>query len=245
MPTKKPKTKQKQKQKQSQRVIVNIHNKAPARRRGTTRKTSSRGGGGIPYPVYLNSPNDYAPIIHNVLPSTPQTSIPTNTILSTPVVNTAPIPHIPASKLQTNDEVNIPLIKKIPSRSGGISIDELKSVLSSPSKGLKSIGSNISQPTLFNDDDNLSTITQSISGNRGLPFKQRRAQLKGLPDEIIDARNKHYQEEYYKDIGRKQNIKNKKLDLIARQGIAQARALEMRERAEIENEEDVNKFIFR
>ena len=113
MPTKKPKQKQKQKQKQRQTVIVNVNQRASTRRRGTPRRTRGGGGGGIPYPVYLNSPNDYAPIIHNVLPSTLQASIPTNTMLSTPLVNTVPIPHIPASKLQTNDEVNIPLIKKI------------------------------------------------------------------------------------------------------------------------------------
>lgn len=90
------------------------------------------------------SPNDYAPITYNVLPSTLQASIPTNTMMTTPLVNTVPIPHIPASTLQTNDAVNTSLIKKIsniPSRSGGISIAELKNVLSSPSKGLKSIDS--------------------------------------------------------------------------------------------------------
>ena len=145
MPTKKPKTKQKQKQKQRQTVIVNVNQRASTRRRGTPRRRSGGGGGGgIPYPVYLNSPNDYAPIIHNVLPSTLQASIPTNTMMTTPLVNTVPIPHIPASTLQTNDAVNIPLIKKIsniPSRSGGISIAELKNVLNTPSKGLKSIDS--------------------------------------------------------------------------------------------------------
>lgn len=117
MPTKKPKQKQKQKQKQSQRVVVNIHNKAPARR-SAPRKASGGGGGGgggggIPYPVYLNSPNDYAPIINNILPSTLQASIPTNTMMTTPLVNTVPIPHIPASTLIENGDNNIPLIKKI------------------------------------------------------------------------------------------------------------------------------------
>lgn len=150
MPTKKPKTKQKQKQKQRQTVIVNVNQRTPARRRGTSRRTSGGGGGGgIPYPVYLNSPNDYAPIIHNVLPSTLQAPIPTNTMLSTPAVNTVPIPHVPASTLQTNDAVNIPLIKKIsniPSRGGGISIAELKNVLNTPSKGLKSIDSRQTKP---------------------------------------------------------------------------------------------------
>lgn len=144
MPTKK--TKQKQKQKQRQTVIVNVNQRTPARRRGSPRRArgGGGGGGGIPYPVYLNSPNDYAPIIHNVLPSTLQASIPTNTMMTTPLVNSAPIPHVPASTLQTNDAVNIPLIKKIsntPSRGGGISIAELKNVLKTPSKGLKSIDS--------------------------------------------------------------------------------------------------------
>ena len=152
MPTKKKtKSKHSQKQKQTQRVVVNIHNKAPARRRGSPRRTRGGGGGGpgIPYPVYLNSPNDYAPIIRNVLPSTLQASIPTNTMMATPLVNTAPIPHVPASTLQTNDAVNIPLIKKIsniPSRGGGISIAELKNVLNTPSKGLKSIDSRQTKP---------------------------------------------------------------------------------------------------
>ena len=120
MPTKK--TKQKQKQKQRQTVIVNVNQRTPARRRGSPRRARGGGGGGIPYPVYLNSPNDYAPIIRNVLPSTLQASIPTNTMMTTPLVNTAPIPHVPATTLQTNDAVNIPLIKKIsniPSRGGG------------------------------------------------------------------------------------------------------------------------------
>ena len=94
MPTKKTKSKHSQKQKQTQRVIVNVNQRTPARRRGTSRRTRGGGGGGIPYPVYLNSPNDYAPIIHNVLPSTLQASIPTNTMMATPLVNTAPIPHV-------------------------------------------------------------------------------------------------------------------------------------------------------
>ena len=87
-------------------------------------------------------------------------------MLSTPLVNTVPIPHIPASKLQTNGEVNIPLIKKIsniPTRSGGISIAELKNVLNSPSKGLKSIDSKQEGEFFARPSRTLTSYPSSIS----------------------------------------------------------------------------------
>ena len=75
------KQKQKQKQKQRQTVIVNVNQRAPARRRATPARRSG-GGGGIPYPIYLNAPSDLSPIIQN-LPAQyqhlPAITMPTNT----------------------------------------------------------------------------------------------------------------------------------------------------------------------
>ena len=145
------KQKQKQKQKQRQTVIVNVNQRAPARRRATSARRSG-GGGGIPYPIYLNSPSDLSPIIHN-LPAQYQ-----NQPAITMPTNTAPQPSLQAltypapTALQTATADVRPLggsakkISNIPSRSGGISIAELKNVLNSPSKGLKSIDSRQTLP---------------------------------------------------------------------------------------------------
>lgn len=60
---KKPKNKQKQKQKQSQRVVVNIN--TTTKKTARTKTTRTKQPLGYSYPVYLNSSNDSAPIIHN------------------------------------------------------------------------------------------------------------------------------------------------------------------------------------
>lgn len=135
---KKPKTKQKQKQRQSQRVVVNINT---GRKTSTRKPASRRGGSGgnfVSYPVYTNAPSDYAPIIHNLpaqYQNQPAITMPRQALenVHIPPTITYPTP----TTLQTNTANDRPLRE----RSGGISIAELKNVLNTPSKGLKSTDS--------------------------------------------------------------------------------------------------------
>lgn len=97
---KKPKNKQKQKQKQSQHVVVNINTTTKKPARTKTARTRSDGGsigiggvGAFSRPLYLNSPSDYAPIIHNQPHNIPSqfSNIPTITMPSHALNNV----HIP------------------------------------------------------------------------------------------------------------------------------------------------------
>ena len=122
MPTKKVK-KQKQKQKQQQSVVVNVN--TGTRRRASRRKAPTRSGGGgggggrggTPYPVYVNSPSDYAPIVHN-LPSQfqnqPAISMPVQALVNIPTGQTQPT--VLPTTLQTNTADNKPITLAIKPR---------------------------------------------------------------------------------------------------------------------------------
>lgn len=110
---KKPKTKQKQKQKQSQRVVVNINTTTKPR----TKTARTKQPLGYSYPVYLNSPSDSAPIIHNVaLPqqfsNTPTIAMPMNALnnVHIPPLITYPTP----TQLQSPTDDNRILSPRIP-----------------------------------------------------------------------------------------------------------------------------------
>ena len=100
------KQKQKQKQKQSQRVVVNINQRAPARRRATPARRSGGGGGGGAYPVYtpvyMNAPSDLSPIVYN-LPAQYQ-----NQPAITMPTNTAPQPSLQALTYPTPTALQAP-----------------------------------------------------------------------------------------------------------------------------------------
>lgn len=118
MPVKKPKTKQKQKQKQRQTVIVNVNTgrtKTASKRRTTTRSGGGSigigGVGAFSRPLYLNSPSDYAPIIHNQPQNIPSqfTNIPTITMPTRALenVHTAPLITYPTpTQLQSPTDDN-------------------------------------------------------------------------------------------------------------------------------------------
>ena len=109
------KQKQKQKQRQSQRVVVNIHNKAPTpRRRRSTTTAGKSSGVNVPYPVYLNAPSDYAPIIHNLpqqFTNQPAITMPVQALANIPTGQTQPT--VLPTTLQTNTEGNKPLVLAI------------------------------------------------------------------------------------------------------------------------------------
>lgn len=114
---KKPKTKIKQKQRQSQSVVVNIHNKRTVSRRKAPTRGGS-GGSGVPYPIYLNSPSDNAPIIHNLpaqFQNTSAITLPVKALANIPTGSTADYPT--ATQLQTNTEDARPLVASSPIQS--------------------------------------------------------------------------------------------------------------------------------
>ena len=185
MPVKKQK--QKQKQRQSQRVVVNINQRAPARRRATPARRSGGGGGGsvgIPYPVYMNSPNDYAPIIHNLPTQYEQQQTP-----SLPV-NTAPVPSLEAltyptpTQLQTPTEDVRPLILSVkkevrtPMR-GGIDLAELKQKISSPTKGLTPLKENRAVSTPFKSNNPESPLISAIQEEK------KKRELSKTPQNVV------------------------------------------------------------
>ncbi len=114
---KKPKTKIKQKQRQSQSVVVNIHNKRTVSRRKAPTRGGS-GGSGVPYPIYLNSPSDNAPIINNLpaqFQNTSAITLPVKALANIPTGTKVDYPT--ATQLQTNTEDARPLVASSPIQS--------------------------------------------------------------------------------------------------------------------------------
>lgn len=186
---KKPKTKQSQRQKQRQSVVVNVHQtRAPARRRATPARRSGGGGGGgvvsVPYPVYMNSPSDYAPIIHN-LPAQYQ-QVPTPSL----PVNTAPVPSLEAltyptpTQLQTPTEDVRPLVLSVkkevrtPMRLG-IDLAELKQKISSPTKGLTPLRENKPISTPFKSNNPESPLISAIQEEK------KKRELSKIPQQVL------------------------------------------------------------
>ena len=171
----KPKTKsQKQKQKQRQTVIVNVN----TGRRGSTNKkrSSSTASVRVPYPVYLNSPSDYAPIIHNLpqqftnqpaitLPVKALANIqegatktyPTPTQLQTPIDDVRPLNLSIKPQGYINVGKTHDYIKKEPILSVSSLIQELKTAQSSPSFGLRPSSLRLSEPPIRREEPALFT----------------------------------------------------------------------------------------
>ena len=143
------KQKQKQKQKQRQTVIVNVNQRATTRRRAPTRRGGGGGGGGgggfsVPYPVYTNSPSDYAPIIHNLpaqFTNQPAISLPIQALENIPTATAVEFP--PPTQLQTVREDVRPLISAVKSQSLLQELKEAQLKRKVSDLGGKTLGSNI------------------------------------------------------------------------------------------------------
>ena len=158
---KKPKTKQKQKQKQRQTVIVNVNTTRRGGGSTNKRRSSSTASVRVPYPVYLNSPSDYAPIIHNLpqqFTNQPAITLPVKALAN--IQEGAPKTYPTPTQLQAPIDDVRPLnlsIKKEPILSVSSLIQELKTAQSSPSFGLRPSSLRLSEPPIRREEPALFT----------------------------------------------------------------------------------------